>query len=473
MRSSFASGEGATKPDCRELPAAQHQRTGPGWPAPVSVPPEMSVETLRMRAEPLSGAALRTLALSLAWELSDLAARGQVYGALDPDHVVCRSDGVAVLVSRPTAAQSSSGVEPIAWATDIAGWGRTVTYAATGRMPRLGSHPDLPDAGLARIITRTIAVDPSERPDAAELELLLMELDDAGAPEWGPTPEDAANFFTAFALLAAMRREEQALKLPWLRAGTPSDLLQASALGVVLRVFPTHLRFWAMIGIASLAAGMAILIAGLRSNNPVLWSPGLVFTAVGLGMMPWLVKSWGMSAVIFEHGFGLTRRTRRWIAKWEDVAGLRIDVRRRSKSLYASVQISATLDSGERLHIPRAVFGRQTLVLAAILERRTFLPRLAKAQNQLEQGGRNFGTVRLTPVGIEHGKATVPWNELTSVLRVPYNARGEATTAIEIRGRGARGETVSLTIPEYRTWDARVLLTLLEERVVRQFPRTG
>jgi hypothetical protein len=428
---------------------------------------EMAVETLRMRAEPLSGAALRTLALSLAWELSDLAARGQVSGALDPDHVVCRSDGVAFLVSRPMAAQSSSDVDPTASTTDIAGWGRTVTYAATGALPRLGSHPDLPDAGLARIVTRTIALDPSARPDATELELLLADLDDAVAPEWGPTPEDAANFFATFGLFAAMRREEQALKLPWLRAGMPSDLLEASALGMVLRVFPTHLRFWAMIGMTSLAAGMAMVIPGLRSNDPVLWSPGAVLTLVGLAMLPWLVRSWGMAAVVFEQGFGLKRRTRRWTAKWEDVTRLRIDVRRKPRSLYASVQISAVLANGERFHIPRAVFGRQTLVLAAILERHTFLPRLAKAQDQLEQGGRDFGTVRLTAWGIEHREATIAWNELTSVLRVPYNALGAATTAISVCGRGARGKTVSLTIPEYRTWDARVLSTVLEERVGR------
>jgi Family of unknown function (DUF6585) len=415
-----------------------------------------------MRNEPLVGAALRTFAVSLAWELSDLAVAGRVHGAVDPDHVVCGGDGVATLISPPTVARSASVSESPTAATDVAGWGQTVTFAATRRAPPLGSVPDLQDVGLARVIARTIVVEPPDRPDATELKLLLAELEVTRGADWGPEPEDAANFLAAFALFAAMRREEQAIGLPGLRAGVPSDLLHAPALGAVVRVFPTHMRFWAMLAGVGFATGVGLFIAGLRANDPVAWSPGLVLVLVGLAILPWLVRSWGMAAVVFDHGFGLKRRSHRWVARWEDVTRLRVDVRRKPKASYATVQVFGLLADGARFHVPRSVFGRQTLVCASVLERHTFLPRLTAAQAELKRGQRDFGAVRLTRAGIEYGNRTIPWHELSRVVRVPYNALGAAATAIAIIGRDARGQTVTFTVPEYRLWDARVLLAILE-----------
>jgi hypothetical protein len=254
---------------------------------------------------------------------------------------------------------------------------------------------------------------------------------------------DAANLLAGSAFIAAIRREEQALRLPALRGRVPDDLLGATTLGPVTRVYVTHLRFWALVAGVSIAVGVGLVAAGLRSNNPVIWSPGFVFALAGVVMTPWLVRSWGMVAVIYERGFALKKRTRRWTAKWDELTRLRLDVRRKPSASYATVQIFGTL--------------------GAVLDRRTFLSRLASAQADLERGQRDFGPIKLSRAGVTHKSHTIPWPELAGVSRVPYNALGATTTAIALVARDAAGGTETITVPEYRLWDSRVLRTILEE----------
>jgi hypothetical protein len=401
--------------------------------------------------------------VSLAWELTDLAVAGRVHGAVDPDHVACGDDGVAVLLSRPTTMPSSTAGDSATSATDVAGWGQTVAFAATRRLPPLGSCPVMQDVRLAGVIARTIAELPQDRPDSTELELLLADLEVVHETDVPATPEDAANLLVGSALMAAIRREEQALRLPGLAGSAPDDLLGMTALGPVVRVFVTHLRFWALLAGVSLAVGAGLIALGSSVSRPIIWSPGLALTLVGVAMMPWLVRFWGMAAVIYENGFGLKKRTRRWTARWEDLVRLRIDVRKKPKAGYATVQIFGTLADGGHFHVPRAVFGRETLMLAAVLDRRTFLHRLSSARDDLQRGQRDFGPVRLTRAGVTYRSDVISWHELTRVERVPHNAFGAAATALRVVGRDATHRTETFTVPEYRVWDSRVLLDILED----------
>jgi hypothetical protein len=113
------------------------------------------------------------------------------------------------------------------------------------------------------------------------------------------------------------------------------------------------------------------------------------------------------------------------------------------------------------------VFGRQTLVLAAILDRRTFLHRLSSARDELQRGQRDFGAVRLTRAGVSYRKHSIPWHELTGVSRISHNAFGAATTALSVVGRDTAGRADTFTVPEYRVWDSRVLLDILQEQPER------
>ena len=77
-----------------------------------------------------------------------------------------------------------------------------------------------------------------ERPDTSELELLLADLDVASEEtDWPATPEDAANLLVASTLMAVIRREEQALRLPGLRL-PPKDLIGLTSLGPVVPRLP-------------------------------------------------------------------------------------------------------------------------------------------------------------------------------------------------------------------------------------------
>jgi hypothetical protein len=320
------------------------------------------------------------------------------------------------------------------------------------------------DVGLASVIARAIAAEPRNRPDATHLELLLADLEVGnGGVDWPASTVDAANLLAGSALIAAIRREEQALRLPGLRGSVPDDLLGATTLGPAMRVFVTHLRFWAFLACLSIVIGVGLLAAGLRSSNPVIWSPGLAIALVGVVMTPWLLRSWGTAAVIYQGGFALKTRTRRWSARWDELTGLRLDVRRKPSASYATVQIFGTLTNGGCFRLPRAVFGRQTLVLGSMLDRRTFLNRLSSAQADLQRGEREFGPINLTPAGLTYRSHSIPWSELSRVSRIPHNAFGATATAITLVGRVATGGTETFTVPEYRIWDSRVLLAILDE----------
>ncbi|MEO3827197.1 hypothetical protein [Actinomadura sp. B10D3] len=122
-------------------------------------------ETIAARG-PMSGDALRLLALGLARALAAIHRAGLAHGGLGPETVLVVDDAPVVVDIALTA-----GAGP---ADDVRAWAATVTFAATGR-------PDAPagslPAALGPLVAAATHPDPQARPAAGELAEAASRLD--------------------------------------------------------------------------------------------------------------------------------------------------------------------------------------------------------------------------------------------------------------------------------------------------------
>jgi len=196
------------------------------WMATSYVPGRTLSEVVAKEG-PLGGRALRTLGLGLVEALKDIHRAGLVHRDLKPSNVLMAEDGPRVIdfgISRAADNQTLTvtgrliGTPPfmspeqfarprdVTGASDVFSLGSLLVYAATGNRPFDGESPyttgyqvmheppilDGTPEPLRTIAERCLAKDPADRPELAELHLLLQTLPDTatvtGVPRRGPRP---------------------------------------------------------------------------------------------------------------------------------------------------------------------------------------------------------------------------------------------------------------------------------------------
>ncbi|MFB4310786.1 hypothetical protein [Actinomadura sp. GTD37] len=130
---------------------------------------------------PMSGDALRGLAVGLAKALAALHRTGLAHGELGPGTVLVVDDAPIVVDFALVAGAGASG--------DVRAWAATVAYAATGRHDAPASA--LP-AGLRSLVEAASHPDPGSRPAAGELAEAASRLDLPAVPGARPAPDRAA-----------------------------------------------------------------------------------------------------------------------------------------------------------------------------------------------------------------------------------------------------------------------------------------
>lgn len=197
------------------------------WMATLYVPGRTLAEAVAEDG-PLTGGALRTLALGLVEALRDIHRAGVVHRDLKPSNVLVADDGPRVIdfgISRAadnedlTVTGRLIGTPPfmspeqfaaprdVTAASDVFSLGSVLVYASTGNRPFEGGSPYLtgyqvmheapvldgvPDL-LRAVAERCLAKDPAARPRLDELQGLLLALpeDDDGAAGPGTVPVPA------------------------------------------------------------------------------------------------------------------------------------------------------------------------------------------------------------------------------------------------------------------------------------------
>lgn len=203
------------------------------WMATLYVPGRTLADIVAKEG-PLTGRALRTLALGLVEALRDIHRAGVVHRDLKPSNVLMAEDGPRVIdfgISRAadnedlTVTGRLIGTPPfmspeqfaaprdVTAASDVFSLGSVLVYAATGNRPFDGGSPYLTGyqvmheqphldgvaEPLRSIAERCLAKDPADRPQLAELHGVLQQLPTGGAPALpdlgssGPTVPDFAH----------------------------------------------------------------------------------------------------------------------------------------------------------------------------------------------------------------------------------------------------------------------------------------
>ncbi|MFH8470904.1 PQQ-binding-like beta-propeller repeat protein [Streptomyces sp. NPDC017991] len=180
------------------------------WMATLYVPGRTLYDTIAEQG-PLSGRALRALALGLTDALRDIHRAGVVHRDLKPSNILMAEDGPRVidfgisraadnedltftgrLIGTPPFMSPEQFASPkeITGASDVFSLGSVLVYAATGNRPFDGGSPyvtvqqvmhDQPrldgvEGPLRRIAGRCLAKNPADRPELAELHRLLLQL---------------------------------------------------------------------------------------------------------------------------------------------------------------------------------------------------------------------------------------------------------------------------------------------------------
>ncbi|WP_371574965.1 PQQ-binding-like beta-propeller repeat protein [Streptomyces sp. NBC_01314] len=194
------------------------------WMATLYVPGPTLSDLVREEG-PLSGAAIRGLALGLVEALRDIHRAGVVHRDLKPANVLMAEDGPRVIdfgISRAadnlqlTVTGRVIGTPPfmspeqlrsprdVTNASDVFSLGSLLVYAASGHSPFKAESPylagyqvmfeapklDAVPEPLRSIAGRCLDKDPTARPDLAELHRLFLEL--PTSPEAGPVSTEAA-----------------------------------------------------------------------------------------------------------------------------------------------------------------------------------------------------------------------------------------------------------------------------------------
>lgn len=192
------------------------------WMATLYVPGRTLADIVAKEG-PLTGRALRTLALGLVEALRDIHRAGVVHRDLKPSNVLMAEDGPRVIdfgISRAadnedlTVTGRLIGTPPfmspeqfaaprdVTAASDVFSLGSVLVYAATGNRPFDGGSPYLTGyqvmheqphldgvaEPLRSIAERCLAKDPADRPQLAELHGVLQQLPTGARPPcrtWG------------------------------------------------------------------------------------------------------------------------------------------------------------------------------------------------------------------------------------------------------------------------------------------------
>ncbi|MEV7434823.1 protein kinase domain-containing protein [Streptomyces griseoviridis] len=183
---------------------------GQPWMATLYVPGRTLTETVAEDG-PLTGRALRTLALGLVEALRDIHRAGVVHRDLKPSNVLVADDGPRVIdfgISRAAdnedltvtgrligtppfmSPEQFSAPRDVTAASDVFSLGSVLVYASTGNRPFEGGSPYLtgyqvmheapvldgvPEP-LRAVVTRCLAKDPAARPPLDEVQAMLVAL---------------------------------------------------------------------------------------------------------------------------------------------------------------------------------------------------------------------------------------------------------------------------------------------------------